>query len=101
MNNTNKTKRQLPCRCKAVKQAEFGAKIVPVEHGTTGTFLGLAQLSKRIYDMSILSDGFQPCGGVNHESQGLRSYRNPSRDPSPHRPNPSVKHSMIYPKLSD
>lgn len=81
-----------------VKRAEIGSKTVPVLHSRTDAFLGLVQLSRRIYDMSILSVVFQPCGGVNRKSQGLRSYPNPVCDPSPHRPRPGTR---IFPKLSN
>lgn len=61
---------------------------VLVQHSRTDTFLGLVQLSRRIYVMSILRVVFQPCGGVNRKSQGLRSYPNPLCDPSP--PGPAL-----------
>lgn len=66
---------------------------VLVQHSRTDAFLGLVQLSRRIYDMSILSVVFQPWGGVNRKSQGLRSYPNPSS----HRPHPGTR---SHPKLS-
>lgn len=71
---------------------------VLVQHRRTDAFLGLVQLSRRIYAMSILSVVFQPCGGVNRKSQGLRSYPNPLCDPSSRRPRPGTR---TRPKLSN
>ena len=88
INKTENRKAQPPRWCKAVKQAEFGVKIVPLEYCRTGAFLGLVQLSKRIQYMSILSDGLSTRGGGNHKSQGLRSSRNPNRGASPQPPHP-------------